>query len=55
MFMDSIRALLGESMYESTLQMRQVMEGLWSSLLIWRVLALVLFIGLVSKICRRRA
>lgn len=53
MFMDSIRALLGDSLYESTVQVGQMMDWLWNSLLVWRVLALVLFICLVSKSCRR--
>jgi len=53
MFMDSIRALLGDSLYEWTLQLGQMMDRLWSSLLVWRLLVLVLVICLVSKSYRR--
>ncbi len=53
MFMDSIRALLGDSLYEWTLQLGQMMDWLWNSLLIWRILVLVLVLCLIGKSYRR--
>jgi len=51
--MESMRVLLGDSLYEWTVQLGQMLDWLWNSLLVWRILALVLFIWLVSQRCRR--
>jgi hypothetical protein len=51
--MNSMRAFLGDSLYEWFMQFGQLLEGVWNSLLTWRILALVLFLCLIGKIYRR--
>jgi hypothetical protein len=51
--MDSMRAFLGDSFYEWTLQMGQLMQSLWNSLLVWQILSLVLFLFLIGTRYRR--
>lgn len=53
MVMDSMHALLGDSLYEWFMQMGQLFEGLWNSLLGWRVLSLVLLLCLIGSHYRR--
>jgi|JTFP01.1.fsa_nt_gb hypothetical protein len=53
MFMESIRALLGDSLYEWSLQMGHLLQNLWNSLLAWQILCLVLFVCLITTRGRR--
>ncbi|ABA89938.2 hypothetical protein Pcar_2702 [Syntrophotalea carbinolica DSM 2380] len=53
MLMDSMRALLGGSLYEWFVQMGQLLEGLWNSLLAWRIFSLLLLLCLIGSHYRR--
>ncbi|MDK2847842.1 MAG: hypothetical protein PWP34_1195 [Desulfuromonadales bacterium] len=51
--MNSMRAMLGDSLYEWFMQFGQLLEGLWNSLLVWRLLTLVLLLLLIGRIYKR--
>lgn len=53
MFANVMRSFLGDSMYEWALQMGQVMDNMWNSLMVWRILALILFLVLIVRHYRR--
>lgn len=52
---DSMRTLLGDSLYQWTLQFGQYMDRMWNSILVWRVLTLVLLLILIARFYRRPA
>jgi hypothetical protein len=52
-FLEALRRLLGDSIYDWTLQMGQMLEALWDSRLFWRLATLLLLIWLLARFRRR--
>lgn len=53
MLLETLRRLLGDSIYDWLLQMAQMLEALWDSRLFWRLATLLLLIWLLAGFRRR--